>query len=328
MTGSKLAGLRSPPAVGGYSSRMRFAFYSDRLAAKDPVSVDGIVPGGGLHLSHWTGNRTPAALKADSSTGIALRFVASPDREELARGAEVASNNHFDADGALSVWTVLSGERAAESAELLVGAAEAGDFSAHPGRQGLKVALAIQAEDGMSPLAAELAGRAVDDDEEAYRLVLPVLGELLADPDRFEPLWRDAIARIDAAMDSFAAGRSTVEQDPSGLVSSIRLAAGTDEAAARHAISHHARGRVYLIAGEAPEGWSYRVDWPYWSWAETVDRPRIERVDLEPLAVRLRDLDPSGLWRLDRSELSPGLRGGGSRLDPGQVASALRAALG
>lgn len=305
---------------------MRFAFYSDRLAGEHPVSVDGIVPGDGLHLTHWKGNRTPAALKADSSTGIALRFVTSPDREEMARGAEVASNNHFDADGALSMWTVLSGERAAESAELLVAAAEAGDFSAHPGREGLKVALAIQADDGSSPLAAHLAGRPVEGEEEAYRLVLPVVGELLADPDRFEPLWRDPVARIDAAMEDFAAGRSRVDEE--GAISAIRLAAGTDEAAARHAISAHAGGRIYLIASEESGGWTYRIDWPYWSWAETVDRPSVHRVDLEPLAVRLHGMDPSGRWRLEQSELSPGLRAAHSRLEPAEVASALRGALG
>jgi len=305
---------------------MRFAFYSEHLAAEEPVSVDGIVPGGGLHLTHWKGNRTPAALKADSSTGIALRFVSSPDRDEMARGAEVASNNHFDADGALSAWTVLAGERAAESAELLVAAAEAGDFSAHPGREGLKVALAIQADDGSSPLAGQLAGRPVEDDEEAYRLVLPVLGDLLAEPDRFEPLWRDALADIDAVMESFAAGRSQVEEN--GPVSSIRLAAGAGEAASRYAISAHARGRIYLIASEANDGWRFRIEWPYWSWAETVDRPLVQRIDLEPLAVRLRGLDPSGLWRLEQSELSPGLRGERSQLQPGRLAAELKAALG
>jgi hypothetical protein len=256
---------------------MRFEFYSDELAAEKPVSVDGIVPGDGLHLTHWSGNRTPDELKADTSTEIALKFVASPHRAELARGAQVASNNHFDADGALSAWTVLSGERAAESAAILIGAAEAGDFSAHPDREALKVALAIQAEDGSSPLATQVAGKPVDDEQEAYRLVLPVLSDLIAAPDRFEPLWQGGLAAIDGAMEGFAAGRARVEEDPDGVVSSIRLAAGTDLAASRHAISHHARGRVYLIASEdGTEGWNYRIEWPYWSWAETVERPRIE----------------------------------------------------
>lgn len=307
---------------------MRFELYSDRLAGSDPISVDGIVPGGGLHLTHWAGNRTPAELKADTSTGIALRFVASPDRAELARGAEVASNNHFDADGALSAWTVLTGERAAEHAALLVAAAEAGDFSAHPGREGLKVALAIQAEDGSSPLASQVRGATVDDDAEAYRLVLPVIGDLLAVPDRFEPLWREPLAAIDAAMEGFAAGRSRVDEDAGGRVSSIQLERGVSLEAARPAISHHARGGIYLVAREEDGGtWRYRVDWPYWSWAETVDRPRIDAIDLAPAAARLAAIDPAGGWQVESGHLADAIRSGRSRARPDEVAAALRAAL-
>ena len=309
---------------------MRFEFFHDRLADLAPISVDGIVPGDGLHLSHWSGNRTPTELKADTSTGIALRFVTSPERDRAAwaRGAEVASNNHFDADGVLSVWTVLTGERAAEQAALMVAAAEAGDFSAHPGREGLKVALALQAGDGSSPLAAHLCGAPVDDDEEAYRLILPILGELLAGPDRFEPLWRAGLSAIDAAMESFASGATTVEEDASRLVSSIQLGGDAGLEAMRHAISHHARGRLYSIASAAGAGtWRYRVDWPGWSWAETVDRPCIERIDLQPAARRLGELDPTAAWRVVQSEISPGLRCDRARIAPEAVAAELRAIL-
>jgi hypothetical protein len=307
---------------------MRFEFYSERLAGRDPVSVDGIVPGAGLHLSHWSGNRTPAALKADTSTGIALRFVTSPDRDELARGAEVASNNHFDADGVLSVWTVLSGAQAAEHGALLVAAAEAGDFSAHPGREGLKVALALHGADGGSPLAAHVRGAPVSSDEEAYELALPLVGELVARPDRFEPLWRDGVARIDAAMESFAGGRSVVDEDAGRLVSAVRLDPALDREAARHAISHHARGRMYLVATPAAGGgWSYRIEWPYWTWAETVERPRIARLDLEPVARQLRALDPAASWQVERGELSPGISCASTRAAPDAVAAEVRSVL-
>ena len=43
-------------------------------AAAPVLSVDGMTPRG-PNLSHWPGNRTPAAWKADLSTGISLRFA-------------------------------------------------------------------------------------------------------------------------------------------------------------------------------------------------------------------------------------------------------------
>lgn len=317
---------------------MRFEFFHDGLKGTNAVSVDGIVPGEGLHLSHWKGNRTPASLKADTSTEIALRFVSSPDRLELAGGADIATNNHFDTDGALSVWTVVTGARAIEHAARLTGAAEAGDFSAHADRDALKVSLAIQGDGDGSPLASHVGGGPITDDAECYRLALPVIGDLLARPDRFEALWRAGLEDIDLAMESFAAGRSTVHEDADRLVSLVLLAPDASGTArvdpTGHtppftAISHHARGRLLLIASEVDGGWTYRVDWPYWSWAETVVRPRIERIDLEPVAARLSELAPPGArWRVDDGDLSSALKPDStSRIAPQVVAAELRAAL-
>jgi len=90
---------------------MRFEFYTEAIANVPKLSVDGTVDNS-IHFSHWEGNTTPAEVKADTSTEIALNLVASPNRAELTKGIELVTNNHFDSDGVLSVWTVLNGERA------------------------------------------------------------------------------------------------------------------------------------------------------------------------------------------------------------------------
>src|SRR6267142_6152264 len=107
---------------------MRFEYYSDAMADVPKLSVDGTVDNA-IHFSHWQGNETPASVKADTSTEIALNLVAAPDRDELTQGIDLVTNNHFDTDGVLSVWTVLTGEPALEFRELVIPAAEAGDFS-------------------------------------------------------------------------------------------------------------------------------------------------------------------------------------------------------
>src|ERR687896_93051 len=116
---------------------MRFQFYTDALENTPKLSVDGTVPNS-IHFSHWAGNETPAELRADTSTEIALNFVASPRRDEIARGVGVVTNNHFDTDGVLSVWTVLAGGRAWELRDRLVAAAEAGDFSEFTGADAVR----------------------------------------------------------------------------------------------------------------------------------------------------------------------------------------------
>src|SRR5205814_3899618 len=90
---------------------MRFQYYTAAIGDTPKLSVDGTVDNA-IHFSHWQGNETPADVKADTSTEIALKLVASSHRHELTKGIELVTNNHFDTDGVLSVWTVLSGERA------------------------------------------------------------------------------------------------------------------------------------------------------------------------------------------------------------------------
>jgi len=161
---------------------MRFEYYSSAIADIPKLSVDGTVDNA-VHFSHWKGNRTPASLKADTSTEIALNLVAAPDREELTQGIDLVTNNHFDTDGVLSVWTVLIGERALDLRAQLIAAAEAGDFSELSTREGVRASIVIQGSDSPldtgSPLARRLSGDAVLDDARAYELVLPEVERVL-----------------------------------------------------------------------------------------------------------------------------------------------------
>jgi hypothetical protein len=149
---------------------MRFEFYSEALADVPKLSVDGTVSNS-IHFSHWQGNTTPAEVKADTSTEIALNLVASPNYSELTNNIELVTNNHFDTDGVLSVWTVLNGERALDYRDLLVSAAEAGDFSEHSSDAGVRLSIVVQGSDQAgssndddSPLAKWVArGEALDD---------------------------------------------------------------------------------------------------------------------------------------------------------------------
>lgn len=331
---------------------MRFEYYQEGLLDVPKLSVDGTVPNS-IHFSHWQGNETPAQLKADTSTEIALNLVASPVLEEFTRGIDLVTNNHFDTDGVLSVWTMLAGERALELRERLIRAAEAGDFSEWSGDDGVRASLAIQGsdqptanEETLSPLANHLAGRTVTDEREAYEFVLPEVERLMTRTGDYEPLWRAAWQRIEAADDSFARGRSSVDETK-GKLSVITLAPEiygssgfnpTQHAVPSTVISRYARGQLFLIATEAASGgWFYRVDYPYYSWAETVVRPRILRRNISPVVSELNELEADadgGRWSLDTSELASAMKfltrdgvPGASRLEPEAVAARLRSAL-
>lgn len=300
---------------------MRFEYYDEKLADVPKLSVDGTVENS-IHFSHWQGNRTPPAVKADTSTEIALNVAASPERAALTGGIELVTNNHFDTDGVLSVWTMLNPERAPELRDELIAAAEAGDFSEYSTPQGVRASLVIQGSDQVgpdeeagSPLANQLAGEMVTDEARSYALVLPEVLRVVKRTDEFEPLWRKGWARIEAALESFARGASRVSEYADARLSVVTLAPElfsskgfdpTSHAAPFTAISHHARGQLFLICAPTAGGWSYRVDYPYYSWAETVVRPPVERRDFTELIARLNELERngSGRWRKDTSELA------------------------
>jgi hypothetical protein len=330
---------------------MRFEYYHEGLNDVPKLSIDGTVPNS-LHFSHWQGNMTPRAVKADTSTEIALNVVGSPERRELTQGIELITNNHFDTDGVLSVWTMLNGERALALREGLIAAAEAGDFSEYTTEAGIRASIVIQGSDQVaageepgSPLANHLAGERVEDDARSYALVLPEVERVITRTDDYERLWRDPWRRIAAAIESFERGESNVEEYADARLSVVTLSpelfgpAGFEpirHAAPYTAISRYARGQVFLIAARMSDGWSYRIDYPYYSWAETTVRPHIVRRDFGTLIARLNELESSakGLWQRDTNELSSAFKFMGptgtpsvSGLAPERVAEEMRAAL-
>lgn len=331
---------------------MRFEFYTDALENTPKLSVDGTVPNS-IHFSHWEGNETPAELKADTSTEIALNLVASPSRGSFTKGVDLVTNNHFDCDGVLSCWTVLNGERALEFRDLLIAAAEAGDFSEHSSDDGVRVSIAIQGaeqsspnNDDGSPLAQMLAGREmasriVENDALAYELVFPEVEKLLKDVNAYEPLWRDGWKAVADALESFASGRSQVREYGDAKISLVTLAPdifhGGGFSPTRHsapftAISKYAHGELFLIGIPTDGGWFYRLDYPYYSWAETVVRPQIARRDLTDALRSLNEQEANrnDRWKQDNREMTSAVKfldeNGSlavSRLEPHQIVEAL-----
>ena len=330
---------------------MRFEFYHSGLDGVPKLSVDGTVSNS-VHFSHWEGNETPPQLKADTSTEIALNLVGAPNKNELTRGIELVTNNHFDTDGVLSVWTVLNGQRALELRDKLIPAAEAGDFSEFTNENAVRASIAIQGsdqptpgEESGSPLACQLAGENVTDDARSYDLVLPEVERLLTKTEEYEPLWRGPWEKIATAMESFERGASQVIEFDDAGISLVTLAPEvfspsgfnpTRHAAPYTAISRYAKGRLFLITTPLENGWAYRIDYPYYSWAETIVRPRIRRHDFSQLLADFNRLEPEGhgVWKVDNSEMTSAIKFLGadgalapSKLTPDEVAKAFRAVL-
>jgi hypothetical protein len=245
---------------------------------------------------------------------------------------------------------MLNGERALRLREKLIAAAEAGDFCEFSSVDAVRASIVIQGSDSPidksgSPLAMKFSGEDFVDEARSYDLVLPKVEHVLTHTDFYESLWREPWKRIEVALDSFARGESRVDEDLVNKISLVTLAPaifgprGFDPAAHAEpfaAISHHARGNLFVIATPLSDGWAYRVDYPYYSWAETVIRPSIPRPDLSGAITALNEIEnrETDRWVVDSSELASAIKFSdvndqltASRIAPDAVARTLAEAI-
>src|ERR1700679_1499618 len=131
---------------------MKFVPYH-KLDGISNIIVDGPATGGTiLTLSHWPKTPTPPALKADLSAGIVFNYLDQPDHHVE---TDAVSNNHFDEDGLVGLWTMLNPEKALERRAAILDVAGAGDFGTYKDRDSARISFVISAwtQPDSSPLS-------------------------------------------------------------------------------------------------------------------------------------------------------------------------------
>ena len=247
---------------------------------------------GGINVSHWPGNRTPAHLKADTSTEMALKLARDPGRDEWLKGVSVVTNNHFDTDGLLSVFAVLRPEEALRHETAMIQAARTGDFGEWTTPDALKFDAVVTAydDDRRSPIAFEIRGRG---GHERYQIVydrlLALLPDLLTGAAARKELWAD---RMQATMRSMIRIRDVarVREHDAARLTVIEATEPLDEMARFNVARHH---RV-LTATRSPDGFIYEMAFQIFSWFETITPPRGTRFDLTEVGARLDRMESAG----------------------------------
>lgn len=271
--------------------RFRFVPFGER-APQGAIACDGLVEHAAIDASHWRGNKTPDELRAgDTSVEMALR-LAEIDREQ--KHALVA-NNHFDTDGVLAVFCLLHPEIALAHREIVIGAAECGDFDEWPkDKRGLMLDIAI----------GKLAE--MPSDRNNYERVLAELPSLVPNVTAREDLWGkrlDALERtkmddvLVSSQGAIAIFHHRGEEKPGPI-----LFRASPKDATR-----------WLLAFEHDDGtFDYRYEMRRWSWADTSVRPPLKSPSRNAMAAALGkgfaikgELGMSGLLRTERPIARP-----------------------
>ena len=311
---------------------MRFVPY-DEMGSQPNLIVDGAAsPSTVLTLSHWPKSGTPAALKRDTSAEIVFAYLDSPPHHV---NAEAVSNNHFDEDGLVGIYTLLNPASAQRQRDLLLDVARAGDFGTYHDRDAARIAFAISAfaDAEQSPLPKELfalpyAAMAAT----LYHRLLELLPRLFANPADYKKLWEAEDNKLTASEALIESGEITITEraDIDLAVVSIPEALPKETVhrftqtreAECHPFAIHSRterSRILLVRGKRIE-FQYR----YESWVQYVSKRPPARVDLSGLAAELNEEEASGgHWTFDGVDrITPRLYLEGSAdssLEPGDV---------
>ena len=135
---------------------MRFVPY-DQISSQPNVIVDGAATKQTvLTLSHWPKSGTPIELRGDTSAEIVFNYLEQP---RVHVDADVVSNNHFDEDGLIGIFSMVEPSTASRHRNLLVDAATAGDFGVYATRDAARMAMTLSAyaERETSPLPKDIS---------------------------------------------------------------------------------------------------------------------------------------------------------------------------
>lgn len=297
---------------------VEFRMFGPGLDPARTLSVDGRAFGL-RSLSHWPGPPPPAALSHDVTTGMALAYarLGEAERRELLGSFDVVTNDHFDTDGALSLYAFLDPEAALPHADLMIRAATTGDFRSWHGEDALAVDLTVWAarDSAASPLRERLA--AIDDYATAsdlcYRWTFEELPRVLAEPYTWRSLWQRRFDRVMEERRRLLAGELRVERHDDLDLAVIHLEAPLT----RHTMVA-AAGDLYrmLVVHQTAEGFRYRFAYRNESWFLKIRERTSPRVPLDEAVAALQRLegedDGRGAWWCTRIDSTTAQLGFGS----------------
>ena len=274
---------------------MKFESY-ERTNGVPNIIVDGTANAGTLlTLSHWRQSGTPQPLLADTSAEIVFKYLDSP---QFHVDVSAVSNNHFDEDGLVGVFSLIDPEFASRYRGLLIDVATAGDFGVvrDPLAARIVFILSAFADPERSPLPKPIFKRRYPDYAAAlYEELLKLLPDIVEKTGNYHSLWWNEDEQWRASEDLCDSDDVTITEKPELDLAIVRMPEGL---ARCHPFSIHSRtqsSRLIYLQGQRVE-FQYR----YESWVRLASYRPLLRADLDPLAEELnREDDAGGKWKFD-----------------------------
>ncbi|WP_339813334.1 DUF6687 family protein [uncultured Imperialibacter sp.] len=276
------------------------------------IGVDCFLPGR-LNLSHWRGAGPPAELAEDTSAAIAINALVKGAVPEAAR---FVTNNHFDVDGFIGIWSLLNPELALKHQHLLKAMALLGDFRELPedaalADQALKLVAWLNSVEKKKFYAP--FGKAYLEEEacvEKYTFFLPAFEKALNDPEVFRKDWEEEYQLANQHL-SLLASQGSVE-----FYEDIRLLVVHAPMPLHYYALFGKSAQTDMVLTIYP-GNQFELEYKYTTWVDAYGRNPYPRINFQPLIDKLNGLETSGeKWTgADVTDTGPILRLGPSIKD-------------
>lgn len=262
-----------------------------------------------LTLSHWPGNTTPEELKADLSAESVFNYLS---RTECAVSAQVASNNHFDTDGLVGLYTLLNQDEALSRKDYLLDIASAGDFEVYKERDAARITFVLDAwrNPQLSPLKSSIFKESYSEVTNVlYEELLPRFERIMEKIGSFEKYWKQQDDLLEESEDNLQSGVYKLQQHPEQDLAIVLMPDSNrapGDAIQRMAIHNRTDCMRVLLMQET----NFELYYRYETWVDYQSRKLAPRIDLQELAESLSKQESmDGTWQFSGiNDITPTMR--------------------
>ncbi len=286
------------------------------IPSDELIVVDSHYPRG-LVLGHVYEERMPVELHGNTSTDAVFNWLRLPEAEKhrYVANPRYVTCNHFDIDGFLALWSILSPDFAEGYSRIIQPAAHLGDFrefdpSTPHGLAALKLCCILnhlEATQFCLPFG-DLDDASIEHEvaEQKFAYFLPrLLGWLEVGLDHYEEFWREEYDEVMADVAFIQAGGATIEEVPDGDLSIIRTPRPLHYYASFSAV------KAGAVLTHLTSINYFEFEYRYETRVGRIDKTVYPRRDLTALAEELTRLEdsPTIRWTFDNiNEGGPMLR--------------------
>lgn len=286
-------------------------YCSYKQSAQVPnIIVDGSANAGTeLVLSHWQNNTTPQDLRADLSAQIVFNYLGKP---EIKSAATVVSNDHFDADGLVGIYSLINPDDAEDLKDLLIDIAGAGDFNVYKSREAARISFILDAwqTPKLSPLKPSVLAQDYPTVTNIlYEELLPRFPRIIEKVDYLEKYWKAQDNLLETSEDALKNRRFQLTELPQVDLAIVTMPDANvvpSKAVHRMAVHNQTNCMRILLMQETNFEFYYR----YESWVDFQSRKTSPRIDMQSLAESLSKQESmDGVWSFGGiNEFTPTLR--------------------